>query len=198
MKHLTSFESRAMASMMGFWYEDVCERFKDTYGLTKHQHLWTAFSRIVGVESKGIHRALDDAKMLKTVYEYMKTNPVNPFPELSKETIIEKENSSPVNLPKTRILTKNENALPAIKLTIPIVVVKGKNNRAQIIQVFDKITDAVHWTIKERKLDENASPATIAKNIKKACQNNSTYNCYYWRFTTPEEIIRIKGEMKNV
>lgn len=149
-----------MATIFCSLHDATIEVFKYFY---YEISLIKAYNFIMQEEKVQMHNALDDALMLKVVYEYvLKAEPLAVSPFTAKEM-------------ESQALTFNK---PSGKFFIRI----GKKNKTEI--EFANIDEAVNWLLETKYLPEqreNIHRDKMMGKIMKSVRTHTPYNNYYWR-----------------
>lgn len=165
----TNFEAQAALSMIGMALNDYATSVKKHFGLIKPIGLVKVLAHYRGVESiEQNHDALEDAKYLKEVFEYINAEgeiEECPFPEYQKPKSVKK----PV--------------LP--KVTPPVTPHIARMRKNTIVETYATMDEAVAFIYSElaknnkAQLDE-IKPENIAKRIRRASGQKQPYMT--WKF----------------
>lgn len=125
-------------------------------------------------EAEQNHNALDDAVMLKQIYDFMNEN--------SREQLIEIFNDWSKN-PATKEISKTgENNITIANLPIGTVYITTRKKK--IVQTFSSVYEAAIW-LKENKCKnqdyDNFNSEAVMNKIIKSCRHGSMYYNIKWR-----------------
>lgn len=173
----TNFEAQAALSMIGMALNDYATSVKKHFGLIKPIGLVKVLAHYRGVESiEQNHDALEDAKYLKEVFEYINAEgeiEECPFPEYQKPKKVSKPIQPKVEAPNT-----------------PHIARMRKNT---IVETYATMDEAVAWVYSEVAKNNKAQliemkPENVAKRIRRASSQKQPYMS--WKFKiyggTPE------------
>ena len=161
------FEAQAALSMIGMALNDYAAEIKRHFGLIKPIGLVKVLAHYRGVESiEQNHDALEDAKFLKEVYEYVvaEGEPAEcPFPEYQKK-VVKKPVEPKIEVPKG----------------VPYINRIRKN---KVVEVYYSMDEAVQWVIAQADPNQIAEmkPENIAKRIRRASGQNQPYIQWKWK-----------------
>lgn len=178
-----NFEAQAALSMIGMALNDYAVSVKKHFGLIKPIALVKVLAHYRGVESvEQGHDALEDAKFLKEVFEYINAEgeiEECPFPEYQKPKQVAKPIQPKIETPTTSHIER---------------IRKGN-----IVEVYETMDDAVAWVISQAPVNQRdqMKPENIAKKIRKAHGQKQTYMSWKWKlYGGGKEILNVtkKGE----
>lgn len=200
MKNCETFQSKSVLSLMAMCMNNSSADFKSTFGLYKDMRLWDVFSHIQ--EETGIttytaqtHRALDDARMLKEVYNYYLAPDAkhsNPFPAytIKERERLKKANNLMISFgnhgyklkmmgtaPAGRTIIKDELSKASINTKGAIAICK----KGYMYALFSNMNEAINFII-EHGIEDRAiaDPTNIAKKIRTAYLKNALYFNAHW------------------
>lgn len=160
----TNFKASAMLGYLYTDMHDYAEDVKAHFGLCQHIALKKVYDYYTGNKTIQRHNALEDAKMLKVVFENVTNNSheFDAFPEYQAKEFNKKIEESFSNF--------NDDCR----------VERYKNGK--MLQSYPSFGAAVKWAYEQIPAGEErakASLATIAKNIRKASKDKRKkyYNC---------------------
>lgn len=165
----TNFEAQAALSMIGMALNDYATSVKKHFGLIKPIGLVKVLAHYRGVESiEQSHDALEDAKFLKEVFEYINAEgeiEECPFPEYQKPKTVKKPVQPKVEAPTT-----------------PHIARMRKNT---IVEVYETMDACVNWIYEEVSKTNKAQltemkPENVAKRIRRASSQKQPYMS--WKF----------------
>ena len=166
-KENTNFKA---AAMLGYLYTDLhdyAEDVKAHFGLCQHIGLKKVYDYYTGDKTTQRHNALEDAKMLKVVFENVTNNPheFDAFPEYQTKQFDK---------------TLEELFLSFNEDISDITVERSKNGK--VIQSYPSFGAAVKWAYEQIPSEDERAKThikTIAKNIRKAAKDKTKkyYNC---------------------
>lgn len=152
-------------------YAKVCKKYlkwaTDNHGLLKTLQRFNP-------EAEQNHNALDDAVMLKQVYDFMNKN--------SREQLIEIFNDWSKDFISEEISKIEKNNITVADL--PTGTIYIRTNRKKITQIFASTREAATW-LRENKCKNQAYDdfnfETTMNKIIKSCRNGSMYYNIKWR-----------------
>lgn len=155
----TNFTAKAMLGYIYTGLVDYSPYVKFHFGLAQNIGLKKVASYYQQKEIEQTHNALDDAQMLKYVYDMIQITPieedVDAFPDYkAKETTL-------VDIPQD------------------VKIIKIHSITGAKIE-FNSLEEAVNAQIKNSSTHKYAIPKNVNKRIKKAIRDGSTYCNYYW------------------
>lgn len=161
------------ASMLAYLYTDLHDYAEDVkihFGLCQHISLKKVYDYYMKTETVQQHDALDDAKMLKTVYENCQKSAyeLEAFPEYQNEQFMKK--------------VKNEQMGSDLgDKTYTVCRIKGDKT----LETYPSLGAAVRWAynqIPEGPERDKTSLKTIAKGIKRAAKDpKKRYYKFIWK-----------------
>ena len=165
-----SFKARSMLGYLFTDLQDYSSEVKMHFGLCKNIGLKKVSDYYKGVETIQNHNSLEDAEMLKFVYENIRANECefNVFPEYMEQQFSKKiENEAPSINEKSYAVTRMKN---------------GK-----VIEYYSSLGAAVKWAyeqIPEGEERNKTSLKTIARGIKRAAKDpKKKYRNFKWTMT---------------
>ena len=167
-----SFKARAMLGYLYTDMQDYTSMVKMHFGLCKNISLKKVYEYYKKEEIVQAHNSLEDALMLKFIYENIQANDCefNAFPEYINQQFNQK------------ITDEAPNIIPGEKTYTVCRMKSGK-----IIESYPSLEAAVKWAyeqIPEGPEREKSSLKTIAKNIKKAAADHTKkYRNFRWTMT---------------
>ena len=162
-----NFEAQAALSMIGMALNDYAIEVKHHFGLIKDIGLIKVLAYYRGVDNiNQNHDALEDAKYLKEVYEYIQAEGEIedcPFPNYQRKSVVK-----PIQ-PKVEEPTQ-----------VPYIARIHKN---QVIEVYMSMDEAVTWFINQLPVNQRnmTEPKNVAKRIRHSCSTKKNYGEWKWK-----------------
>ena len=162
-----NFEAQAALSMIGMALNDYAIEVKHHFGLIKDIGLIKVLAYYRGVDNIiQSHDALEDAKYLKEVYEYIQAEGEIedcPFPNYQKKSIakpIQPKIEEPTHVPYIARIHKN-----------------------QVIEIYMSMDEAVTWFINQLPMNQRdmTEPKNVAKRIRHSCSMKKNYGEWKWK-----------------
>lgn len=167
-KECKDFEAAAMLAYLYADMQDYAEEIKSLFGLCQHVSLKKVYDHYVKNNVIQQHNALEDAIMLKTVFENIQENEheFDAFPEYRNQQFDNKlKNETPDIIDKT------------------YTIYRMKSN--QIVETYPSLGAAVRWSyeqIPEGEERNKTSLKKIARNIKRAANDpKKKYRNFKWK-----------------
>lgn len=163
----TDFEAQAALSMIGMALNDYAVEVKRHFGIIKAIGLIKVLAHYRGVESiEQNHDALEDAKYLKEVYDYIQAEgeiEECPFPDYQKK-VVKKPIQPKVEVPKE----------------VPYIARIRKN---QVVETYTTMDEAVTWVINQSSENQRGEmkPENVAKRVRRASGQNQPYISWKWK-----------------
>lgn len=163
----TDFEAQAALSMIGMALNDYAVEVKRHFGIIKAIGLVKVLAHYRGVESiEQNHDALEDAKFLKEVYDYIQAEgeiEECPFPDYQKK-VVKKPIQPKVEVPKG----------------VPYIARIRKN---QVVETYATMDEAVTWVINQASENQRGEmkPENVAKRVRRASGQNQPYISWKWK-----------------
>ena len=161
-----NFEAQAALSMIGMALNDYSQFVKKYFGLIKPIGLVKVLAHYRGVESiEQNHDALEDAKFLKEVYDYIQAEGEIencPFPDYQKK-VVKKLVQPKIEVPKG-------------------VSYIARIRKKQIVETYTTMDEAVTWIINQASENQRGEmkPENVAKRVRRASGQNQPYISWKW------------------
>lgn len=163
----TDFEAQAALSMIGMALNDYAVEVKRHFGIIKAIGLVKVLAHYRGVDAiEQNHDALEDAKFLKEVYDYIQAEgeiEECPFPDYQKK-VVKKPIQPKVEVPKG----------------VPYIARIRKN---QVVETYATMDEAVTWIINQASENQRGEmkPENVAKRVRRASGQNQPYISWKWK-----------------
>lgn len=163
----TDFEAQAALSMIGMALNDYAVEVKRHFGIIKAIGLVKVLAHYRGVDAiEQNHDALEDAKFLKEVYDYIQAEgeiEECPFPDYQKK-VVKKPIQPKVEVPKG----------------VPYIARIRKN---QVVETYATMDEAVTWVINQASENQRGEmkPENVAKRVRRASGQNQPYISWKWK-----------------
>lgn len=163
----TDFEAQAALSMIGMALNDYAVEVKRHFGIIKTIGLVKALAHYRGVDAiEQNHDALEDAKFLKEVYDYIQAEgeiEECPFPDYQKK-VVKKPIQPKVEVPKG----------------VPYIARIRKN---RVVETYATMDEAVTWVINQAFENQRGEmkPENVAKRVRRASGQNQPYISWKWK-----------------
>lgn len=163
----TDFEAQAALSMIGMALNDYAVEVKRHFGIIKTIGLVKVLAHYRGVDAiEQNHDALEDAKFLKEVYDYIQAEgeiEECPFPGYQKK-VVKKPIQPKVEVPKG----------------VPYIARIRKN---RVVETYATMDEAVTWVINQASENRRGEmkPENVAKRVRRASGQNQPYISWKWK-----------------
>lgn len=163
----TDFEAQAALSMIGMALNDYAVEVKRHFGIIKTIGLVKVLAHYRGVDAiEQNHDALEDAKFLKEVYDYIQAEgeiEECPFPNYQKK-VVKKPIQPKVEVPKG----------------VPYIARIRKN---RVVETYATMDEAVTWVINQASENQRGKmkPENVAKRVRRASGQNQPYISWKWK-----------------
>ena len=191
-----NFYSRSMLSFLSTNLVNY-DKFVDRhFGLTSPIRLIKVVEYYRGEEVVQKHNALEDAMMLREIYQHIQNEPQNfeceffakwrPHGDDSLSTKPPKKKEVDEDLVRLMFETNSKgkisNGIPALEFKGQVGFRKGPN-----FKIFDNMNEAVDWVFKSKKLQPDADPNRVARHIRKAINQKEAYHGLKWYVAKSQE-----------
>ena len=172
-------EALGALSVMLMNLKDYSQEVRKHFGLNNPVALTKVLAHCRNIDSiEQKHCALEDAKFLKEVYEFISISDKaeNPFNDNTKTKI-----KNPKNEKKK-------------------CIIRMSGDGTKTLQEFKNMNDAIRWAIETLPMThrETAIPTNIAKRIRKASSSNAIYlNCKWKICGATKELLNYLKEKEN-
>lgn len=151
-----NFKAAAMLSYLYLDLEDYTPHVREHFGLCKPIGLQKVYNYCTNNTNIQKHNALEDAIMLKDVYNYIQTHPVE------KDIFIEYQTEVP-------------NSAPVYKVS--------RWRDGELLEEYNSMADAVNWCFAQmpEAIRTKIKPKTVREGIKQSQKRKKRYRDYRWK-----------------